>query len=341
MKNNSNIKSKHSTTFRMSVILTSAVVLFFISMFSIMIGSSEFSFTEIFSVLKGSINGTLANKVIMNLRVPRVLTGIFVGMNLGVAGSLLQGILRNPMASPNIIGVNAGAGLGAVIVMTVLPQFSTAVPIFAFSGALGATLLIYALSAANRSINNTVYIILAGVAVSNLLNAVTSGLMMINSDTLEVTYSWLQGSLSGRTWPSVKMILPYSIVGLCTAVIISPKVNLFGLGDELASSMGLSVKFYRVFIMVIASILAGSAVSVTGTIGFVGLIAPHTARILIGNDHKFLIPLSALLGAILLVLSDTVARTVFLPTELSVGIITSVLGAPFFLWLLYNKRKKK
>jgi iron complex transport system permease protein len=139
----------------------------------------------------------------------------------------------------------------------------------------------------------------------------------------------------------VNTIWPYSLIALSVALFISPKVNLFGLGDEVASSVGLPVRLYRIIIMLTAAVLAGSAVSVAGTVGFMGLIAPHSARLLIGNDHRYLVPLSAILGAILLILSDTVARTIFQPVELSVGIITSLLGAPFFLMLLYRKGKER
>ncbi|MFI3176310.1 MAG: iron ABC transporter permease [Eubacteriales bacterium] len=324
---------------RILTILISILILFVVCIISIMLGSTKFTVVETLSVFTNSITeDALANQIIMNIRIPRLITGMFVGMNLGVAGVLLQGILRNPMASPNIIGVNAGAGFGAIIAMTILPQFASSVPIFAFLGALSATITIYLLSCQNSAKSNPVYIVLAGIAVSNLLSALTSALMALNTDALDITYSWLLGSLSGRTWSSVSIIIPYSIVGLTLALMISPKINIFGLGDEVASSLGVSVSIYRAFIMLIASILAGSAVSVAGTIGFVGLISPHIARLFIGNDHRFLVPLSAIFGGILLTLSDTVARTIFNPVELSVGIVTSVLGAPFFLWLLFNRK---
>ncbi|WP_347490381.1 FecCD family ABC transporter permease [Desulfoscipio sp. XC116] len=329
----------HLKAYRLTVILIAAVFLVFVTFFSIVTGTIQFSAHEIISLLKGELQGSLANQVIFNVRMPRVFTGVFVGMNLAVAGVLLQGILRNPMASPNIIGVNAGAGLAAVIIMTILPGKIGMIPPASFFGALLAVLLIYMLSTTSGS-SGTIYIILAGIAVSSLLSAVTSALMMINSDILEVTYSWLLGSLSGRSWTAVSTIWPYSLIALTAALFISPKVNLFGLGDEVASSVGLPIRLYRIIIMLTSAVLAGSAVSVAGTIGFVGLIAPHSARLLIGNDHRYLVPLSAILGAILLILSDTVARTIFQPVELSVGIITSVLGAPFFLLLLYRKGKE-
>lgn len=332
--------SSHLIVYRLAVISIATVILIFVIVLGVMIGTIQFSVSEILGMIKGQLRGELVNQIIINVRMPRVITGMFVGMNLAVAGVLLQGILRNPMASPNIIGVNAGAGLAAVIIMTVLPGKIGAIPIASFIGAMSAAFLIYLLSNASRR-KSTIYIVLAGIAVSNLMSAATSALMMINSDLLEITYSWLLGSLSGRSWTAVHTIWPYSMVALIVALFISPKVNLFGLGDEVATSVGLPIRFYRVLIMLTAAVLAGSAVSVAGTIGFVGLIAPHSARLLIGNDHRYLVPLSALFGAILLIASDTVARTVFQPVELSVGIITSMLGAPFFLLLLYNKDKEK
>jgi iron complex transport system permease protein len=224
--------------------------------------------------------------------------------------------------------------------MTLKPELVEAIPLAAFIGALSAASIVYLITSAS-SRNRIVYIALAGIAVSNLLRAVTSGLMMINSDVLDITYSWLMGSLSGRSWAAFNTILPYSIVALSVSIIISPKINLLSLGDDMAVSVGLPVRFYRLLIIITAAILAGSAVSVAGTIGFVGLIAPNTARLFVGSDHRYLLPLSAIFGGILLTLSDTMARTIFQPVELSVGIITSVLGAPFFLFLLFKKGKER
>lgn len=325
---------------RLAVVLMAGVILALLIAFCIVTGSMKIPWEDLFALLKGGMRGSLADQIILNIRMPRVITGVFVGMNLAVAGVLLQGILRNPLASPNIIGVNAGAGLAAVLIMTLFPGQIGAIPLAAFAGALLATLLIYILSIASGS-SGMVNIVLAGIAVSNLLTAVTAALMMLNTDVLEITYSWLLGSLSGRSWTAVDTIWPYSLAALSIALFISPKVNLFGLGDEVASSVGLPIRAYRMLVLLTAAVLAGSAVSVAGTIGFVGLIAPHSARLLVGGDHRYLVPLSALLGAILLILSDTLARTVFQPVELSVGIITSVLGAPFFLMLLFRQGKEK
>jgi iron complex transport system permease protein len=326
--------------YRLAFIFISALALVLIIFSGTMLGTIEFSVSEVLKLIKGSVKGELINQVIVNVRLPRILTGVLVGMNLGVAGVLLQGLIRNPMASPNVIGVNAGAGLSAVIVMTLLPEKIEIIPLAAFVGAVAAAALVYTLTRTSNR-DRVVHIALAGVAVSSLLKAVTSGLMMINSDILDITYSWLMGSLSGRTWPAFKTILPYSLAALTISLIISPKMNLLGLGDEVAGSVGLPVRFYRLLIISTAAILAGSAVSVAGTIGFVGLIAPNSARLFVGSDHRYLVPLSAIFGGILLTLSDTIARTVFQPIEISVGIITSVLGAPFFLVLLYKRGKER
>jgi iron complex transport system permease protein len=317
--------------------MAASAALIIAAIVSIVSGTIHVSMNELLSLLMGNSGDELSSQIIRNVRIPRTVTGLFVGMNLAVAGVLLQGILKNPIASPNIIGVNAGAGLAAVVIMTIVPGKIAYLPPASFAGALAACLIIYGLSLRSSGHSSTAHIVLAGVAVSSLLNAITSGLMVINSDILEVTYSWLLGSLSGRSWNAVSTIWPYSLFGLAVAVFISPKLNLFGLGDEVASSVGLRVGFYRSVILLTAAVLAGSAVSVAGTIGFIGLVAPHSARLLIGGDHKYLVPLSAIFGALLLVLSDTVARTIFQPVELSVGIITAFLGAPFFLFILLRK----
>jgi len=331
---------KYIKAFRSAFILISAILLILITGFSTVLGTIEFSLEEFIALIKGNMKEELISQIILNVRLPRILTGVLVGMNLAVAGVLLQGLIRNPMASPNIIGVNAGAGLAAVVIMTLKPELVEAIPLAAFIGALSAASIVYLITSAS-SRDRIVYIALAGIAVSNLLRAVTSGLMMINSDVLDITYSWLMGSLSGRSWAAFNTILPYSIVALSVSIIISPKMNLLSLGDDMAVSVGLPVRFYRLLIIITAAILAGSAVSVTGTIGFVGLIAPNTARLFVGSDHRYLLPLSAIFGGILLTLSDTMARTIFQPVELSVGIITSVLGAPFFLFLLFKKGKER
>lgn len=318
-------------------IIIIGIIMFFTAFYSMKLGSINFTAKEIIKLLDIHSEDSISAQIIKNIRIPRILTGILAGMNLATAGVLLQGILKNPMASPNIIGINSGAGLTAIILMIFFPLNIEVLSFSAFMGALFTSLLIYSLS--SLSGNKNLNLILSGVAVSSLLSSLTSGIMILNSDELNITYNWLIGSFSGKSWSDFNSIFYYSIMGIGFAIYISPKLNLFALGDEMAETMGVSVKKYKLLIIITASALAGSAVSVAGTIGFVGLICPHIGRILVGNNHKSLIPISALFGGVLISTADTIARTMFSPYELPVGIIISLLGAPFFLYLLFSKNK--
>ena len=304
---------------------------------SIFKGTLYFSAQGVLEVFLGKSQEQLTQHIIWNVRLPRTLIAMMVGFNMAVAGALLQGILRNPLASPNIIGVNSGAGLAAVIVMSLMPGNIKMLPSAAFLGALLAGLIIYSL--ARREGRSTgITIILAGVSLGALLSAFTTARMILHSDELGITYTWLAGSLIGRGWPYFSLIWPYSLAGGLVAIFLSPRINLFLLGEEVGKNLGLSVEISRLMIIINASVLAGSAVSVAGTIGLIGIIAPHTARMIIGNDYRYLVILSGILGGLLLVTSDTLARTLFQPLEIPVGIFTAILGAPFFYFLLRQKR---
>ncbi|HHU76797.1 MAG TPA: iron ABC transporter permease [Firmicutes bacterium] len=304
---------------------------------SVFKGTLSFSPQAVLDVFWGKSQEQMIGHIIWNVRLPRTLIALMVGFNMAVAGALLQGILRNPLASPNIIGASSGAGLAAVIVMSLMPGNIKMLPSAAFLGALLAGLIIYGL-ARREGRSSGITIILAGIALGALLSAFTSALMILHSDELSVTYTWLAGSLIGRGWPYFALIWPYSLAGGLGAVFLSPRVNLFLLGEEVGKNLGLSVEISKLLIIINASILAGSAVSVAGTIGFIGIVAPHTARMMIGNDYRYLVILSGILGGLLLVISDVLARTLFQPLEIPVGIFTAILGAPFFYFLLYKKR---
>ncbi|HZK43864.1 MAG TPA: iron ABC transporter permease [Syntrophomonadaceae bacterium] len=305
--------------------------------FSISNGSLHFPLADIITALSGKCPDRLTQHIVYNVRLPRTLIAAMVGLNMGIAGALLQGLLRNPLASPNIIGANSGAGLGAVIVMCIFPGNINMLPPAAFLGALLAGLIIYGLSKRDGTSSN-VTIILAGVALGALFSAFTSAIMILHSDELGITYTWLAGSLTGRSWPYLQILWPYSLLGTLAAIYFSPKINLFMLGEEMGKNLGLSIEVSRFLIIINASVLAGSAVSVAGTIGFIGIIAPHLARMLIGSDYRYLVFLSGILGALILIVGDALARTMFQPLEIPVGIITAILGAPFFFFLLYRKR---
>jgi len=330
----------HRRRLRLPILVGAGVALALAVLSAVALGSSRFPLHEVLPALWRGSGNPAADQVVHNLRLPRILITVLVGMNMGVAGGILQGVLRNPLASPRIIGVNAGAGLFAVALMVLAPGRIGLIPPAAFVGALMAALLVYGLGAGlGATGSSTVQIVLAGVAVSAFFGAGTSALMIVFSDELAITYSWIIGGLSGRGWRHFQLLWPYSVPGLTLALMLAPALNLFALGDEVGRRLGLSVRTYRAVSIFVPAWLAGSAVSVAGTVGFVGLIAPHAARLLVGEEYRFLLPLSALLGGLLLLLADTAARTAFMPVELPVGVLTAALGAPFFLVLLRRSRR--
>jgi iron complex transport system permease protein len=276
--------------------------------------------------------GDTAGQVVWNIRLPRTLVGALVGVNLAMAGAILQAVMRNPLADPHIIGVSSGAGLAGVIVLVLYPHLDYLMTPVAFLGAMGAAILIYIL--AWKGGIRPMRVILAGVAVSAFLGAGISALLVFFSDRVHGALVWMVGGLAARSWPHFYVIFPYTLFGIVLALWGAKKLNILGLGDEMARGLGLNVETTRLGMTAVAALLAASAVSVVGLLGFVGLIVPHAARLLVGSDYRYLLPASALLGAGVVVFSDTAARTVFSPVELPVGIIMAFVGAPFFLYLL-------
>ncbi|MCD8553501.1 MAG: iron ABC transporter permease [Seleniivibrio sp.] len=270
--------------------------------------------------------------VLMNIRLPRIITGAFVGVNLALSGAILQAVLKNPLADPGIVGVTAGAGLFAMAVMILLPSFTHMVPPAAFAGALVTSLVIYFLAYDGGA--HPLRLILAGVALAAFLGAFMSCLTVLYSDRVQGTVNWMAGSLSGKSWIHVKMILPYTLLGLFGAGVGAKYLNILMLGDDVARGLGLSVERIKFLLTMLAALLAASAVSVAGLLGFVGLIVPHITRLIIGSDNRFLIPFSAVFGGIIVIFADTAARVVFAPYELPVGVVMAFVGAPFFLYLL-------
>lgn len=279
-----------------------------------------------------SWDGQGMNQIIWNIRLPRTLVGALVGINLAMSGAILQSIMRSPLADPHIIGVSSGAGLFGIVVLILFPGWEYLLTPVAFLGALGSTAAIYIL--AWKGGIRPVRIILAGVAVSAFLSAGIAGLLVFYSDRVHGALLWMVGGLAARSWPHFYAILPYSVLGGLLALAGARSLNVLGLGDEVAAGLGLAVERTRLLLTAVAALLAASAVSVAGLLGFVGLIVPHAARLLVGSDYRYLIPASALLGCAVVTFSDTLARTLFAPVELPVGIIMAFAGAPFFLYLL-------
>lgn len=294
-------------------------------------GSVPLTITDVWNGL--TVKGeTLQYQIVWNLRLPRILTGLLVGMCLAVAGAILQGIMRNPLADPGIIGISSGAGLVAIITMLILPQYMGVLPFAAFIGAFVAAACVYLLAWDGGV--SPLRLILAGVAINTLLGAITSAVMILHSDRVQAVLPWLMGGLSERSWPHFWMIFPYAMVGLTISLFAARTANILRLGDDAAKLLGHKVEKSRFLLILLSTFLAGAAVSVAGLLGFVGLVVPHIIRMMIGDDYRYLIPISALFGGMLVVFADTIARSWFDPIELPVGILLASVGGPFFLYLL-------
>lgn len=322
--------------FARAVWRTVMLICFFIAalgaaIFSLMKGAMNIPAADVIQGAFGKVSG-VSGQVIWNIRLPRTLVGGLVGMNLAVAGAILQSVMRNPLADPHIIGISSGAGLAGVIILILFPQMEYMVTPAAFLGAMAAAVMVYIL--AWKGGIRPVRIILAGVAVAAFLGAGISALMVFYSDRVQGALMWMVGGLSARSWPHFFIIMPYSVIGGLMALWYSQKLNVLSLGDDVARSLGMNVEVTRLLSTAIAALLAASAVSVAGLLGFVGLIVPHAARLIVGSDYRYLLPASALLGMNTVILCDTLARTLFAPVELPVGIIMAAVGAPFFLYLL-------
>ncbi len=302
---------------------------------SLMKGAVDITPAQIIKALGNHQSGFQA-QIIWNIRLPRTLVGAMVGMNLALAGAILQAVMRNPLADPHIIGISSGAGLAGIIVLVLYPKMQSLLTPVAFIGAMGAAALIYIL--AWKDGMRPLRMILAGVAVSAFLGSGISALLVFYSDRVHGALIWMIGGLTARSWPHLQIILPYSLLGGLVAFAGAGRLNILSLGDETARSLGLPVEATRLVMTAVAALLAASAVSIVGLLGFVGLIEPHTIRLILGSDYRFLLPGSALLGMALIVTCDTLARTVLAPVEMPVGVILAFLGAPFFLYLLRRER---
>lgn len=278
--------------------------------------------------------------VVNTLRLPRALVALLVGMGLAVAGTILQGLTRNALAAPEIIGINSGASLVAVAFIVLRPGLPVGwLPVAAFSGGLGAAIAIYFL-AWNKG-SSPIRLILVGVGLTALIGAITS-LMITFGNIYDVSQAlvWLTGSVYGRSWEHLWPLLPWLVFFLPLTLVLARDLDTLSLGDSLALGLGSRVERTRSLLLLCTVALAGASVATAGTIGFVGLMAPHLARQLVGPSHVGLIPTAALTGACIVELADVVGRLAFAPIELPCGVITAVIGAPYFLWLLSRDGQK-
>lgn len=320
------------------------VALILVSMAAISIGSVNLPVGSVWGVvgarLTGSASGDpLRDQVVWDIRTPRVLVAAVVGAGLSVAGVALQALVRNPLADPYILGISSGASLGAVLTVAfgATALGGLGVTSAAFLTAVLSVLLVYVLAQRGGRLLDS-RLVLAGVAVGYLASAATSYIQLRVSPTeLHGLMFWLMGSIAGATWSDVGV--PAAVIAVCTAFLLLQGRNMNALmaGDDAAAGLGTSVRALRIALLVVGSLLTATAVSVVGGIGFVGLMVPHATRFLVGGDHRRVLPVAMLLGAVFLVAVDIATRTVDRPNELPVGIFTTALGVPFFLWLLRRR----
>jgi iron complex transport system permease protein len=281
--------------------------------------------------------------ILWQLRLPRVVLAVLVGGTLASAGSAYQGVFRNPLADPYLLGVAAGAGLGATVASVYLPGrmgwIVDPLPLFAFTGGLLSVAVTFVLGRSGWRTRSTATLILAGVAVAAFLSAVQTFLLQRHSQTLQEVYTWILGGLSTAGWHQVLLILPYVAASAVTLLLCRRLLDVMALGDEEADSLGIRSSRLRGLIVVAATLGTSAAVAVSGLIGFVGIIVPHTVRLVFGSSYRVVAPLSILFGGAFLVLADLVARTALAPAEVPVGIITAFFGAPFFLAVLRRSRR--
>lgn len=322
-----NIKISPSTRIASTSILLLIFVVISIGMGSIYISPLE-TIQTIFTRSE-----EMATTIIWDLRIPRVAVAAIVGVNLALSGALLQAVMRNPLADPGLTGVSSGASVTVLAIMLVFPNFTSFVPIAAMIGGTIAVAIVYALAWKKNTIS-PVRIILAGVAVNAIFGGITGLLSILYSDRLPAALQWMNGSLGGKGMGDVAVLLPYSMIGWVLALFCIRSANLLSLGEKVASNLGENTNRIRILLSLVAVYLAAVSVSIVGLLGFVGLVVPHMARLIVGTNYRFVIPMSMVLGAVVLVIADTIGRTLFAPLDLPAGIIMAMVGGPYFLYLM-------
>ncbi|PKW19340.1 FecCD family ABC transporter permease [Saccharopolyspora spinosa] len=328
------------TKLRPRHLLVALVVLVASILLSVVLGAAELGWQRVLGEIVAQLTGGMSPlsereaAILWQLRVPRVMLGVLVGAALAVSGAAFQGVFRNPLADPYLLGAASGAGLGAILVITT--TLSVPVQLAAFAGALGGVGLTWLVGrSAGR---DTATLVLAGVAVGAFLTAGQTFVQQLRVETLEQVYMWILGRLTTTGWREVLVVLPYlaiSAVVLCTCARL---LDLLGTGDEEAAALGVHPGRVRLLVLSAASLATAAAVSVAGLIGFVGLVVPHLVRLAIGGSFRIIVPMSLLFGGAFLVVADTLARTVLAPAEIPIGVITAFTGAPFFAILLHRRR---
>ncbi len=324
---------------RVAGLLGAAALLALCGAASLAVGSQDVPLRDVVRALSAFDASSDAQVIVRELRVPRTEVGLLVGAALGAAGALMQGVTRNPLAEPGILGVNAGAALAVVLAISVLGVADpSGYAAFALLGAGASAVLVFLLGSSGARGPTPVALALAGVVLGALLVALTSAVLVFDARTLDEFRFWIVGSIAGRDAGIALAVLPLVLLGLGLALTAGRRLNALALGDEVARSLGQRVGRARASAGLAVVLLAGGAVAAAGPIAFVGLAVPHVARALVGPDYRWIVPYSILGGAILLLATDVVGRVLARPAELEVGIVTALLGAPFFVWLVRRGR---
>lgn len=325
-------KKTAGTILAFAVMILLLTVLFFAS---VNIGSLKVGVPDILQGMIGK--GSEEVSTVFDLRLPRIFISILAGAATAVSGVLFQAVLKNPLADPGIIGISSGATFAAILITAFAPTLFFFTPVFAFFGGVLAFCLVYTLSWKGGL--SPLWVILTGVAVNAMFTGLSSGLNSMNGGNMSGVAAIVNGNITMKTWDDVRMLAPYVLAGIVLAVVLAGMCDILSLEDKTARSLGVNVNLMRILISLVAVLLAAISAAVAGSISFLGLIVPHMGRILVGSEHKKLLPFSMLLGAFLFLLADTAGRTIAAPYEISASILMSVAGGPFFMILLRRSKK--
>ncbi|MGO1665167.1 iron chelate uptake ABC transporter family permease subunit [Candidatus Corynebacterium faecigallinarum] len=327
-----------SNSRRVACLLVAIAGVMFLLLVSVAVGSKNIPLSVVFEAL-GHNTGRGDAYVIWDLRIPRTIVGLAVGIALGVAGALIQALTRNPLADPGILGVNAGASFFVALGVAVFGVSSISGYVwFAFIGALVVTVAVYIIGSAGRGGADPVQLTLAGVALGAVLGGIVTAMVLLDPQAFDQMRNWNAGSLVGRDWDILLPVLPFLVVGVLLAVVAAPALNAIALGDDLAKSLGANITRTRIIVIVAVTLLAGGATAIAGPIGFVGLMVPHVARWIVGPDQRWIIAYTIVLAPALVLAADILGRIVIRPGEFPVGIVTAFIGAPVLIVLVRRKK---
>lgn len=323
----------HSVKSKVVGIIIGILLLILFNFFSIILGYTDIKFQTMIDAFT-NFNGSNEHIIIQDVRLPRALIATAVGASLGVAGALLQALTRNPLASPDILGFNAGASFSIVVALMLFSVTSLqATTWIAFFGATIAGLLVYFLGSIGRDGMTPIKMTLAGAAIAALFGSLTQGLLVMDESALEQVLFWMSGSVQGRKLEILLAVLPYLVLGLIIAISISNKINILTMGEDVAKGLGQRTLFVKLITGLSVILLAGGSVAIAGPIGFIGIVVPHVVRSFAGNDYRWIIPYCGVAGGLFLLMADIGARYVLMPEEVPVGIMTALIGTPFFIYI--------